>query len=116
MHTSTLRKRQNSDARTATQAKNTNHQANCSGCAHFGGDRACLSGMRWTDPVPADAFCHRPILYRHPDGQALIYHDVGTAKLIIENEQTGDAIDVPIGQIGLLELGHALIGIALKRG
>ncbi len=94
------------------------YHANCKGCAsldEFNGKPDCLNGIFWHGgTVPKDAPCYTPVLYRHPDGEGMISFDSEACLLVIENELSGRASFITIGKQGLLTLGHALIGQAMK--
>lgn len=91
------------------------HFASCANCIYYDNEHGCNNGISWLNgAVPANAHCHSPVLYRHPDGQADIYHDAETNHLIVESETTGKFVVVPIGKHGLLELAQALIALALR--
>ena len=93
-----------------------NHFANCAGCVSLDPEYGCCNGMNWVSGlVPENPFCHSPVLFQHPDGECLIYHDAESKRLVIQNENTGRYMDSPIGKLGILALGSALIALGIKR-
>jgi len=89
--------------------------AACANCIYLDSKHGCSNGIRWiSGPVPDSAFCYSAILYRHIDGEAVIYHDAEANRLVVESETTGKFVAVPIGPHGLLKLAKALIGVAMK--
>ena len=50
-------------------------------------------------------------VYSHPDGPALAFDD----HTLIATDEDGKAVCLPIGPIGLVELGHALLALAAEQ-
>lgn len=52
-------------------------------------------------------------IYKHPDGFRLCYsHDLRV--LACCDDTSEDAIDIPIGEIGLIDLGLALVSLGFE--
>ena len=50
-------------------------------------------------------------VYSHPDGFTLAFHD----RTLIATDDAGNAVSLPIGPLGLVELGNALLALAAAR-
>ena len=50
-------------------------------------------------------------VYSHPDGFALVFND----KTLIATDDNGKTVSLPIGPLGLVELGNALLVLAAER-
>lgn len=92
------------------------HFAACAGCAHFDPVEKCMNGITWIgeEPIPANPHCNTPILYRHPDGAGVIAFDHERNVLEVSDERTGRAVCVPIGTLGILALGSAMVSLGIE--
>ena len=50
-------------------------------------------------------------VYSHPDGFALAFND----NTLIATDDDGKAVSLPIGPLGLVELGNALLALTAER-
>ena len=50
-------------------------------------------------------------VYSHPDGFALVFND----NTLIATDDNGKTVSLPIGPLGLVELGNALLVLAAER-
>ena len=50
-------------------------------------------------------------VYSHPDGFALAFND----NTLIATDDNGKTVSLPIGPLGLVELGNALLALAAER-
>jgi hypothetical protein len=96
-------------------SRQDHYAANCDNCIFFDAEHGCNNGISWLNgPVPKNAECHTPILYRHPDGECVIYFEAEKNRLVVENETSGEFVAVPIAKDGLVAFAHALLGVAVK--
>lgn len=91
------------------------HFANCADCGSFD-ETGCLKSIRWVSgPVPSGAHCYEPILYRHPDGEGRLVFNPKLGCLMAENENIGICIYLPVGPLGLIDIGQKLVALGLEK-
>lgn len=94
----------------------SNHPTCCKGCAHVEREHGgCMNNISWhSDNLTFKPFCHAPVLFEHPDGQGMIYFDHEKSRIVVENEITGKSVVLPIGTLGILALGGALVSLGIE--
>ena len=50
-------------------------------------------------------------VYKHPDGPTLAFN----AHTLIATDDNGKTVSLPIGRLGLMELGNALLALAAEQ-